>query len=359
MDNIISFVLEKTPGYARDLLILSAAALAGYIISFVIFRGVKVLLSGVNQASGWLISKKFRAALQLLFTVIALNIGLPLTGISPKTEYYLHKLFYVSLIMALAFLLVKVVEFIKSILYARFDVNVKDNLNERIARTQIDFLQKVATVLIFFIAGAIALMSFARVRELGTSILASAGIAGLIIGLAAQKSIANLLAGFQIAFTQPIRLDDVVIVENEWGRIEEITLTYVVVRIWDQRRLVLPISYFLEKPFQNWTRVSADIMGTVFVYTDYTVPLEELRKELARILAQEGKPLWDGKVGLIQVTNATIQGIELRILVSTANASLGWELRCLVREQMISFIQRNYPESLPKIRLEQQTELKV
>jgi small-conductance mechanosensitive channel len=356
---IITSIFEEAPTYVQNILLLVIAALSGWIISFGIFKGVKILLNGIPEASGKLIDEKFRRVLQLLFTIISLNIALPLTTTSSNTEYYIHKIFYGLLIMSFALLLIKVTEFVKSLLYIQFDINSKDNLDERKARTQIDFLQKLSTVIILFIACAIILMSITRVRELGTSILASAGIAGIIIGLAAQRSIANLLAGFQIAFTQPIRLDDVVVVENEWGKIEEITLTYVVVHIWDNRRLVLPISYFLEKPFQNWTRVSSDILGTVFIYTDYSIPVNDLRKELARILSQEGKAMWDGKAGMIQVTNTSAQGIELRLLVSSLNASLNWDLRCLVREQMISFINSNFPEALPKLRLGKQLEAKI
>ena len=357
MENNIMVLLRNTPHYLNDLLVLSCAAIAGYIISFIIFKGVKISLKGIPSASEFLVGKKLRLALQILFTIIALNIALPFTNITSEADFYIQKVFYILLILSFAFLLIKAAAVIKTLLYIRFDVAGEDNLDERKARTQIDFLQKLTTVIIILIASAVILMSFSRVRELGTSILASAGIAGLIIGLAAQKSIANLLAGLQIAFTQPIRLGDVVVVENEWGRIEEITLSYVVVHIWDHRRLVLPISYFLEKPFQNWTRVSSDILGTVFIHVDYTVPVNTLRVELARILKQEGSSMWDGKVGMIQVTNASIQGIELRLLVSSINASLNWDLRCLVREQMISFIQKNYPEVLPKFRLEQQIEV--
>ena len=194
------------------------------------------------------------------------------------------------------------------------------------------------------------LMGFDSFRQLGTGILASAGLASLVIGLAAQKIFGNFLAGIQIAFTQPIRVDDVVIVENEWGRIEEITLTYVVVRIWDLRRLVLPIGYFIEKPFQNWTRVSADLLGTVFVYADYTIPVKEIREELHRIL--KGSNKWDGKVWGMQVTNATERTMELRALMSAADASVAWGLRCEVREYLIEFVQKNYPEALPKTRAE-------
>ena len=192
-------------------------------------------------------------------------------------------------------------------------------------------------------------------RHVGTSILASAGIASVIIGFAAQRSLGTLVAGLQIAITQPIRIDDVVIVENEWGRIEEITLTYVVVRIWDLRRLVVPISYFLEKPFQNWTRVSAHLLGTVMLHVDYTVPLNVMREELDRILEQS--KLWDHKVKVLQVTDTTDRTLELRALVSAGNASAAWDLRCEVREAMVDFLQRNYPECLPRTRAAVETNL--
>lgn len=193
-------------------------------------------------------------------------------------------------------------------------------------------------------------MTFDKVRQIGVSILASAGIAGIIIGFAAQRSLATLIAGIQIAITQPIRIDDVVIVENEWGWIEEITLTYVVIRIWDQRRLVVPITYFIERPFQNWTRTSAELLGTVYLYADYGIPVDELRQELEKIV--NASPLWDKRVAKIQVTNATEKTVEMRALVSAENSSNAWELRCLVREKLIDFMQRNYPERLPRIRLE-------
>ena len=200
------------------------------------------------------------------------------------------------------------------------------------------------------LALAAILMTFDKVRQLGASILASAGIAGIIVGLAAQRSIATLLAGIQIALTQPIRIDDVVIVENEWGRIEEITLTYVVVRIWDLRRLIVPITYFIEKPFQNWTRISADLLGTVFLYTDYTVPIQAVREELRRIL--EGSEKWDRRVCVLQVTDTTERTVQLRALVSAADSSKAWDLRCEVREKLVDFLQKNYPHALPRVRAE-------
>jgi small-conductance mechanosensitive channel len=193
-------------------------------------------------------------------------------------------------------------------------------------------------------------MLFEPVRQLGASVLASAGVIGIIVGFAAQRTIANLFAGFQLALTQPIRIDDVVIVENEWGRIEEITLTYVVVRIWDLRRLIVPLSYFIERPFQNWTRAQADLLGTVFLYTDYTIPVDTVREELNRIVGQSKN--WDGKVCGLQVTNATERTLELRALASAADSSRAWDLRCEIREKLVFFVQRHYPESLPRQRSE-------
>jgi small-conductance mechanosensitive channel len=181
-------------------------------------------------------------------------------------------------------------------------------------------------------------------------LFASAGVAGIIIGLSAQKVVGALLAGIQIAVTQPFRIDDAVLVENEWGWIEEINLTYVVIRIWDKRRLVLPSTYFLEKPFQNWTRTSADIVGSVFIYTDYTVPFNELREELDRLL--ENTDLWDKKAKVLQVSDAKETTVEIRILVSAKNSPTAWDLRVYIREKMIEFIQKNYPNSLPKSRIE-------
>jgi small-conductance mechanosensitive channel len=191
-------------------------------------------------------------------------------------------------------------------------------------------------------------MSFATVRRIGAGLLTSAGIASVIVGFAAQRSLSNLLAGFQIAFTQPIRIDDVLVVEGEWGRVEEITFTNVILKIWDERRLVLPLGYFIEKPFQNWTRSSSQLLGTVFLYVDYTIPVEAIRTELARIVA--GTPRWDGRVATVQVTDVKEHTLELRALVSAADASTAFDLRCEVREKLVTFIQANYPECLPKTR---------
>jgi small-conductance mechanosensitive channel len=210
-------------------------------------------------------------------------------------------------------------------------------------------MEKVIIFVIFLITIGLILISIDSIKQIGIGIFASAGVVGIIVGLSAQKIVGAVLAGIQIAITQPFRIDDAVVVENEWGWIEEINLTYVVVRIWDKRRLVLPSSYFLEKPFQNWTRTTADIVGTVFIYTDYTISVETLRLELSRLL--KDCELWDKKVSVVQVTDSKENYMEIRILVSAKNSPTAWDLRVYIREKMIEFIQKNYPESLPKTRI--------
>ena len=253
------------------------------------------------------------------------------------------------IIASLSCLLIIVLRRMKQNILKRHDITVEDNLRSRKLHTQINILEKVVIFVIVLITVASILLSFDGIRQIGIGIFASAGVAGIIIGLSAQKVVGALLAGIQIAITQPFRIDDAVLVENEWGWIEEINLTYVVVRIWDKRRLVLPSTYFLEKPFQNWTRTNADIIGTVFLYTDYTIDFEELRTELTRLLNQT--PLWDKNVNVLQVTDSKETTIEIRILVSAKNSPTSWDLRVYIREKMISFIQANYPDSLPKTRI--------
>jgi hypothetical protein len=251
-------------------------------------------------------------------------------------------------IVGFSWFLLRLTLFVEDLIGIRYDLDVRDNLGARKIQTQVHFFRQVVSVIVIVVAFAAILMTFDRIRQLGTAILASAGLVGVIAGLAAQRTLGTLFAGFQVAVTQPIRLDDVVIVEGEWGRIEEITLTYVVVKIWDLRRLVLPITWFIERPFQNWTRVSADLLGSVFLYTDYTVPVDAMREELHRILDTSEK--WDRKVGNLQVTHCSERTVELRALMSAEDASSLWDLRCEVREKLITFIQREYPESLPKTR---------
>jgi small-conductance mechanosensitive channel len=289
---------------------------------------------------------------RLTLPLLALFLGAPALAVSPDTQLLFRNALSLVLIGTIGLVLVQLVNAGEALVLRQYRLDVRDNLQARRIYTQVTVLKKVALAIIGIFTLASMLMVFDSVRQFGTSILASAGIASIIIGFAAQRSIATLLAGFQIAFTQPIRLDDVVIVENEWGRIEDITLTYVTVRIWDMRRLILPITYFIEQPFQNWTRTSAEILGSVFLYVDYTMPLAPLREELDRIL--EHSPHWDRKVKVLQVTDAKEHTMELRALASAVDASTAWNLRCEVREKLIAFVQEHYPGHLPRMRAELQ-----
>ena len=291
-----------------------------------------------------LAGKTVRRALPLL----AVILGAPALSVSPALAEVVRSATSLMLIGVVAFIFCQVVDAATAFVLKQHRTDVADNLQARAIHTQILVLKKVALTIIGVFTLASMLMVFESVRQFGASILASAGVAGLVVGLAAQRSIATLLAGFQIALTQPIRVDDVVIVENEWGRIEDITLTYVVVRIWDQRRLIVPMTHFIERPFQNWTRSSSDLLCTVSLHLDYTVPVAPLRGELTRILQQSR--YWDGRVNVLQVTDSKEHTVEVRALASAADASLAWDLRCEVREQLVSFVQRDYPGSLPRIR---------
>ncbi|KPQ15536.1 MAG: small-conductance mechanosensitive ion channel [Algoriphagus marincola HL-49] len=255
----------------------------------------------------------------------------------------------ILIILGFTWCLLVLTGILKRVFLKQFDISQENNLRARKVYTQLNILQKIVNFIIIILGIGLILVSFEPIRKIGVGLFASAGVAGIIIGFSAQKAIGTLVAGIQIAFAQPFRLDDAVVVEGEWGWIEEINLTYVVVRIWDQRRLVLPTTYFLEKPFQNWTRTSADIIGSVFIYTDYSVPFDALREELDRIL--ENTPLWDKKVKVLQVTDAKERTVESRILVSAKNSPTAWDLRVHVREKMIEFLQKNYPTALPRTRV--------
>jgi small-conductance mechanosensitive channel len=287
-------------------------------------------------------------SLRLILPMLALILGTPALAISAEAQEVIQNCVSLALIGTIGYILVQFVNALAELVLERHDLGVADNREARAVYTQVMVLKKIAVGIIAVFAVASMLMVFDSIRQLGTAMIASAGVAGIVIGFAAQKSIGTLLAGFQIAMTQPIRIDDVVIVEGEWGRIEEITLTYVVVRIWDLRRLVVPITYFIEKPFQNWTRTSADILGSVFLQVDYGVPVDAVRQELTRIL--QASPHWDRKVNVLQVTDVKERTLELRALASASDAGKAWDLRCEVREKLVAFVQKNYPGSLPRVR---------
>ncbi|HVZ16539.1 MAG TPA: mechanosensitive ion channel family protein, partial [Terriglobales bacterium] len=252
------------------------------------------------------------------------------------------------IIGAISWILFQTVAAVEQLALAEYDITAANNLHARKIHTQVRVISKTIYVLIGIFTVASALMLFDEVRRLGTSLLASAGVVGVIAGFAAQRTISNLFAGFQLAMTQPIRLDDVVVVEGEWGRVEEITLTYVVIHIWDDRRLVLPLSYFIEKPFQNWTRASSNLLGAVVLWVDYTLPVAQLRAEAKAIV--ESCPEWDRRFWNFQVTDTNEQAMQVRILATASDSGKAWDLRCNVREKLIQLMQEKYQQYLPRWR---------
>ena len=287
-------------------------------------------------------------ALRMLIPLLGVILAVPIVGLPASYLPAVDKGISILVIVFVALLALQAVRTLESVLLTRFDITVADNLRARKVYTQVHVIGRVIDVAIIVLTVATALMLFSQVRQVGTSLLASAGIVGIVAGIAAQKTLANLLAGFQIALAQPMRQDDVLVVEGAWGRVEEITLTYVVVHVWDDTRLVLPLSYFIEKPFQNWTRSSAQILGQVHLWVDYSFPVEEGRKALKDII--ETHPKWDRRFWNLQVVEADGKAMQLRVLATAADSSIAWDLRCDIRERFIAFIQRCYPQSLPRVR---------
>lgn len=282
--------------------------------------------------------------------LLAALVGLPLAGLTPELHTRLRHGLLIAIVVAVAWLLDRLLRVVEDTAVDRLDLDTRDNLMARRRLTRVRLIRRVGTAVIAVLAVAAVLLTFDQARSVGASLLASAGLLGLVAGVAARPVLANLMAGVQVAFSEPIRLDDVVVVEGEWGRVEEITLAYVVVQLWDRRRLVLPTTYFTEQPFQNWTRKEAQIIGTVSLYLDYRTPVERLRGELDRLL--EGSEHWDGDVAALQVVDTTETTLHVRALVSAEDAPTAWNLRCEVREGLIDFLRREHPEALPVRRLE-------
>ncbi len=347
---MLSGLFENASEWLRLSLYFGLAAAAGFLLAWLAFKAIKWYGEKRDVLFWRSVNHNLRTPM-LWLAPILFGLAAPFAfGLPAEKVETVTLLLEIATYIAFGALAVQLADVASDMVRDRYRIEAPDNLEERKIITQFQYIKRVATAVTVVMVIAFILLQFDKVKELGAGLLASAGVAGIIIGLAAQKSIANLLAGFQLAFTQPIRIDDVVIVEGEWGRIEEITLTYVVVRIWDERRLVVPLNYFNEKPFQNWTRTSAQLLGYVYLYTDYRLPVDELRKFYFKTVEAHEK--WDGRVKSIQVTNSDRHTMELRILMSARNASDAWDLRCDIREQLIAFIQKNYPECLPRTRFE-------
>jgi small-conductance mechanosensitive channel len=296
------------------------------------------------------IIERTHGPLRLAFVMLGLRIAAAAAPLPDPAGTILARVLQVALIVLLGWMAMTAINIAADVYLRRFRIDVEDNLLARKHVTQIRILKTALRTLIVVVTAGAALMSFEPVRQYGISLMASAGIAGVIVGFAARPLFSSLIAGMQIAMTQPFRLDDAVLVENEMGFIEEITATYVVIRLWDWRRMIVPLTYFLENPFQNWTREGAGLIGSVFIRTDYSVPIDVLREKFNEIV--KASNLWDGKVLVLQITDAGEHTIELRGLCSARNAGQTWDLRCEVREKLIAFIQAEYPRALPHVRQE-------
>lgn len=332
--------------------LLAFAALCWFL--FRMSRGVEARLAlwtnaARNRTEPVLIAL-LGSSLRILILALAIIIGLTLLQLPPDWAASVRTLNSIVLIVSVALLLARTVNTLRLVVLSRFDTTVSDNLRARQVYTQLHIISRVIYIAIGLFTAAAVLMLFPSVRHVGTSLLASAGIAGVVVGIAAQKVLGNLFAGVQIALAQTIREDDVLVVEGQWGRVEEITLSYVVVHIWDDTRLVLPLSYFIEKPFQNWTRHSAALTGTVFVWVDFTVDVASVRAALKPIV--ESSPLWDKRFWNLQVSDVSERSMQLRVLATSSDSSRSWDFRCEIREKLLEYLQHNYPASLPRLRAE-------
>jgi small-conductance mechanosensitive channel len=342
--------LDPWPAFAMALVLALGGALLVHAVVYGSLHRIRRTAPERLPLRGHLVLQTERPARWAL-ALVALRLVLP--QLPPEageaTAPHLTTALSIGLVIAVAWLVTRSVKAVRMSLGDRLDLQKADNLSERQILTQVGLLQRLVNVVVIVVAVAAILLHFESVRRIGAGLLASAGVAGIVLGFAAQRVLGNLFAGIQIAITQPIRVDDVVVVEGEWARVEEITLTYVVVRIWDLRRLVLPISYFIETPFQNWTRTGAQVIGTVYVRTDYTVPVEDVRAAVGQIV--EASEHFDGETWRLHVTDLGERGVEMRALMTASNADHAWELRCEVREELLAWLREHHPEALPRTRV--------
>jgi small-conductance mechanosensitive channel len=328
---------------------VAGAAAIGLALHYIVFAGVMRVANHALPQWQKSLARHTKPISRLIFVLLAIYMALSFVEMPKSSHKVVDDVYTIALIIAVAWFFVKLTSAFEAVILMQYHLADKDNLLARKIHTQIKIMKKIVIFIIGLVAFSAVLMSFEKFRRLGTGILASAGVAGIIIGFAAQRGLGNLLAGIQIAITQPLRLDDIVVVENEWGRIEEITLTYVVIRLWDLRTMILPISYFIEKPFQNWTRASTDLIASVNLYVDYTIPVQEIREEVLQILKNSS---WDGKAWAVQVTDATEHSMKVRAIMSAPDSSSASDLECLVREKLIEFIRTKHPDAFPHFRAE-------
>ncbi len=325
------------------------AILVGIVLKMIVFLIIKYSFRKRENLNYDKFKENLSKPAWFFIPILVVFLSLTFSNVEEEYSQLLIKVFQVLTIISAMILLINLAKILQEFLLSLYDMTKPDNANERRIVTQINIIKRILVVGIIIIGLSFLLLSFDQGQQFGQWMIASAGVLSIILGLAAQKTISNVFAGIQIAFTQPIKIDDAVLVENEWGWVEEINLTYVVVKIWDLRRLVLPINYFIEKPFQNWTRNEAGLLGSVYLYLDYRIPVEKVRTELKNILDNE--PLWDKKGWGLQVIDATKDTITMRALMTGKNSPETWDLRCSVREKLIDFISINYPDFLPQSRI--------
>jgi small-conductance mechanosensitive channel len=340
-------IMHLIPNWLITTALLTASVIVALLV-YALIVGLMRRTFGARHPRLRTLLTNSKGPLRLGLTVLAMSLAVRVAPLSEASATIAGNILNVAFIALLGWIAATAVQISSQVYLLRFRLDTEDNLLARKHVTQVRILKRAVDVLIFVMTLAAALMTFDQVRQYGVSLFASAGVAGLAVGLAARPLLSNLIAGIQIAVAQPIRLDDVVIVENEWGSIEEITTTYVVIKLWDWRRLVVPLSYFIEKPFQNWTRETSALIGSVFLHVDYTAPIDKLREKLNDIV--RASALWDGQVAVLQVSDAKDSTIEVRALVSARNAPASWDLRCEVREQLITYLQEHHPDALPRSR---------
>jgi small-conductance mechanosensitive channel len=328
-----------------------AIAVTTFVALGLVAPGITFLLTKVATPFSFAhdVFLRIRAPLHTLIPLIGLQIVWRSAPPDLTFRNTIAHLITLAIIASVVWLGLRIVDAGRLVIFKRHPIEVSDNRTARRIHTQTQVLVHTLSFFVILFGIAAMLMTFPGAKQIGASLLASAGLAGLAVGFAAKPVLGNLIAGLQIALTQPISLDDVVIVEGEWGRIEEINSTYVVVKIWDERRLIIPLQYFIETPFQNWTRHSTQILGTFTIWVDYAMPIEPLRKELERLCKQVPQ-WWDGRVVNLQVTNTSEKAIELRALVSSSNSGHNWDLRVYLREHLVKYIASNYPDYLPQLR---------
>ncbi|WP_342239611.1 mechanosensitive ion channel family protein [Inquilinus sp. OTU3971] len=343
--------LPWMPSWAISAGLLALAVVIARATHKILFRTATGIVADKDLFWRSLVSRT-EGPTRLAAMIVAISAAAAVAPLSDAQIAIVRHVLLLAFIALLGWVALTALHIWMTVYLRRFTLDAEDNLLARKHVTQTRILRRVAATLIVMVALSAALMTFEEVRQYGISLLASAGAAGLVIGLALQPVLKNIFAGIQLAMTQPIRIDDAVLVENEWGNIEEITSTYVVVRLWDWRRLVLPLSYFIEQPFQNWTREGSALIGSVFLYVDHTAPVAEMRRKLDEIA--KASPLWDGQVAVLQVTDFREQVMEIRTLVSARNSGRAFDLRCEVREKMIAWLQQAHPHALPRWRGEVQ-----